>query len=96
MPVLDIAVVDVVKVTDQGLFRTLSLKRVLKVGGWGSCAGKLCISYSCSTLPLTDFHELLSFSELSDLTTTTTICNTVRPQLTLTVLAQHMTSHYLN
>ena len=46
-----------------------------------SCAGKLCISYSCSTLPLTDFYELLSFSELSDLTTTTTICNTTRPQL---------------
>ena len=45
-----------------------------------SCAGKLCISYSCSTIPLTDFHELLSFSELGDLITTT-ICNTVRPQL---------------
>ena len=32
-----------------------------------------------TTLPMTDFHELLPCSQLSDLTTT--ICNTVRPQL---------------
>ena len=44
-----------------------------------SCAGKRCIFYSCATLPMTDFHELLPFSQLSDLTTT--ICNNFQPQL---------------
>ena len=46
-----------------------------------SCGGKRYIFCSCTTLPMTDFHELLPFSQLSNLTTTTTICNTVRPQL---------------
>ena len=45
-----------------------------------SCGGKRYIFYSCTTLPMTDFHELLPFSQLSDLTTTT-IYNIVRPQL---------------
>ena len=44
-----------------------------------SCAGKRCIFCSCTTLQMTEFHELPSFSQLRDLTTT--ICNTVRPQL---------------
>ena len=44
-----------------------------------SCAGERYIVYSCTTFPMSDFHEFISFSELSDLTTT--IYNIVRPQL---------------
>ena len=46
-----------------------------------SRTGKRCIFYSCTILLMTAFHELLPFSQLSDLTTTTTICNTTQPQL---------------
>ena len=42
-----------------------------------SCSGKRCIFYSCTTLPITDFHELLPFNQLSDLTT----IYIIRPQL---------------
>ena len=46
--------------------------------------------YSCTILRMTDFHELLPFSQCSDLTTT--ICNTARPQLNSDRFIQHMTS----
>ena len=36
-----------------------------------SCAGKYCIIYSCTTLPMTDFRELFSCSQYGDLTITT-------------------------
>ena len=48
---------------------------------------KHLIFYFCTILPITDFHELLQFSQYSD--SITTICNTVRPQHHFT---QQMTS----
>ena len=36
-----------------------------------SCAVERCIVYSCTTFPMSDFHEHLPFRQLSDLKTTT-------------------------
>ena len=55
-----------------------------------SCGGKRYIFYSCTTLSMTDFHELLPFSQLSDLTTAT-ICNAVRQHLDPDRFTQHKT-----